>query len=407
MDGKSDSPTEEKVCSLYSFHLEPGSWEEASDRWLKYVADILGVSSWEGEFYKGTKKTPPGLIVRFKSEEPRLAFWYERHSKLLRVELHGNGTEDSEVVNSWLQTVRQAEQRLKNEEQQRWYAWLTSRITNFDSEEKYKLRDLTKIGEIELFPTETPSYEMLHTFPIAGSRHGKLWPIRVSGISLIGTNGEPLCAQPLERIRLIITLVTAQPWVLRGNATTSLTSYDPGTNFKSTNSSINEDEDEKVEGGEFILEPWALNAFHLMELDAQFQSAVRMYAEGLSLFEDHPSVAALCFTSVVETIAERRKGAPDICPTCKAKKGATKRFREVLGSVTDERDAKVIADMYDKRSQTVHSSRIHGSDLQTGLPLEYRSRGQINFDFQVWKLNNAARRILIEESQPVSVTCAE
>lgn len=219
----------------------------------------------------------------------------------------------------------------------------------------------------------------------------------MSGFSRIDSPGEVLAAQPIERIRLIITLVTAQPWVLRGYATTNPVSYDPGAEFKCTDSPF--DGDEEIEPGEFSLEPWTVNAFNLMESDSQFQNAVRMYAEGLSVIERHSSVAALCFTSVVETVAERRLGSPDTCPTCKAKRGATTRFGEVLKSVIDESDAKAIADMYDKRSATVHSSRLHGSELLTGLPFEHRPRGQIRFEFQVWQLHHAARALLIEEAQ--------
>lgn len=77
---ESDSSTENSAISLESFPLAPGSWEEESGRWLDYVTEILGISYWEGEDYKGTKKTAPGLIAQLEDEDLRLAFWYDRGS---------------------------------------------------------------------------------------------------------------------------------------------------------------------------------------------------------------------------------------------------------------------------------------------------------------------------------------
>src|SRR5690606_23625190 len=100
--------------------------------------------------------------------------------------------------------------------------------------------------------------------------------------------------------------------------------------------------------------------------DESLADAVRMFHEGDQLVENHPSLALVAFTSVVESIAQF-DDAPRRCSECGQVTGSTKRFKRAISSVLPEEVAEMTADAYERRSGVVHRSLLHGGEGHRGV----------------------------------------
>lgn len=113
------------------------------------------------------------------------------------------------------------------------------------------------------------------------------------------------------------------------------------------------------------LPEWFASGWDRLSEDEAVADAVRMFHEGSLLVDDHPSLALVAFTSVVESIAQVEEPATR-CPKCKLVTGSTKRFKRAISSVLSEDVAELIADAYDRRSGVVHRSVLHGGEASRG-----------------------------------------
>ena len=93
--------------------------------------------------------------------------------------------------------------------------------------------------------------------------------------------------------------------------------------------------------------------------------ALLMHHEGVLISREHPSLALVAFTAVVETIGASRT-KPTRCQTCRQITGSTERFRATLATVIGSDRAKRLGELYSKRSTTAHASHLHGREAMAG-----------------------------------------
>lgn len=133
--------------------------------------------------------------------------------------------------------------------------------------------------------------------------------------------------------------------------------------------------------------------------DESLADAVRMFHEGDQLVENHPSLALVAFTSVVESIAQF-DDAPRRCSECGQVTGSTKRFKRAISSVLPEEVAEMTADAYERRSGVVHRSLLHGGEGHRGVLMSPMFGRDPGFDFRWMTLRytqDAARALLTNQ----------
>lgn len=93
--------------------------------------------------------------------------------------------------------------------------------------------------------------------------------------------------------------------------------------------------------------------------------ALLMHHEALSLQRQHPSVALVAFISAIETIAANDRDPVRLAQRRHAKRDA-ERFAVAIAGVVSDEQADHLVDAYTHRSRTVHSSELHGTELDYG-----------------------------------------
>jgi hypothetical protein len=118
-----------------------------------------------------------------------------------------------------------------------------------------------------------------------------------------------------------------------------------------------------------------------------------MHHEAMLLLKAHPSVALVCFTSTVETLAQMDARLKEL--------GSRKRFDSVVQSVLPPQEASQLTDAYKRRSKTVHESLLHGTELEMGgmgFISTFVADPTFDFTFRlVLTAKEASRRLLLRE----------
>lgn len=147
------------------------------------------------------------------------------------------------------------------------------------------------------------------------------------------------------------------------------------------------------------LPEWFDSGWERLLEDESLADAVRMFHEGDQLVENHPSLALVAFTSVVESIAQF-DDAPRRCSECGQVTGSTKRFKRAISSVLPEEVAEMTADAYERRSGVVHRSLLHGGEGHRGVLMSPMFGRDPGFDFRWMTLRytqDAARALLTNQ----------
>jgi len=159
-----------------------------------------------------------------------------------------------------------------------------------------------------------------------------------------------------------------------------------------------DDEDDDVYATRFKASGWLSSAYHLLDRDPEMLSAANMYYEGISVLPDHPSLAFVCFVSVVETLSVRKHGYPDRCRFCNSYCGLGRRFRNTLKPVLDPDDVETVANAYDRRSRTLHEGKLHGRETYVGLIGETGLLSErATFSLTAIRFGEAVRALLKQE----------
>ncbi len=99
------------------------------------------------------------------------------------------------------------------------------------------------------------------------------------------------------------------------------------------------------------------------------ESALATFQEGLSLQENHPSMALVAFVAAIEAVGQIDNPPDPPCPRCGVLKGAHRAFKGALKRANFPRKWLQIADkIYGEfRSSTVHSAVLHGHEPTAGI----------------------------------------
>lgn len=143
----------------------------------------------------------------------------------------------------------------------------------------------------------------------------------------------------------------------------------------------------------------------LRRRDFAFAELLQGYYHARTIEETSPSLAAVLYTSIVETIGLRSNPLRNCscCSSCPYKIGYANAFRSALRHALPTTDADVLKDLtkelYPKRSRTAHAAVLHGAEFSDGFSfgggLFDRVSKQQHYRYQeVWPLRDAATTLL-------------
>ena len=196
------------------------------------------------------------------------------------------------------------------------------------------------------------------------------WPIQVQGSTTCFSWADDGDVTTMERLRVVTALLSLwwdRCWILREGPRRSGTTFagSRGKLMGSSWESVKADDPRSSAGTPIAIPDWLEAAEEAVKKKRLLRDAVQMHYEGLSLRRDHASMALVCFTAAIETVAQVNK-KPDKCPECKMTLGSRQRFDEAVKSVLNDEQAAHLTEAYGARgrSGTVHLSRLHGIELQ-------------------------------------------
>jgi hypothetical protein len=137
------------------------------------------------------------------------------------------------------------------------------------------------------------------------------------------------------------------------------------------------------------LEPWMAVGLTRLGADEALRNALHSFHEGMLLFKEHPSVAAMRFVTSCEVIGGRIK--PGV--------GSGAKVRATFASALTASEAKELWEAYKRRNETAHEARFHGHELSDGLvdsdPVRAENPG-LAFTFGILnRLRNVTREALL------------
>jgi hypothetical protein len=132
--------------------------------------------------------------------------------------------------------------------------------------------------------------------------------------------------------------------------------------------------------------------------DPRFARRLAGFQEGMEAQYEHPSLAAIAFVAVVESVGAQLFPLRR-CKECGSQVGSGKAFRQALRLALPENEAQLLDATYGVRSKTAHEGQLHGSEPTFGMttgPSFWGPNPAFAFEWQqLWMLRKAAR-VLIE-----------
>ncbi|MFE2534721.1 hypothetical protein [Streptomyces sp. NPDC059371] len=299
-------------------------------------------------------------------EFPRL--WVANHTDGLHLSLAGQREQRQEDIAMWRGGIEAAIARIGTRNKERWIAILSQNQPDPHTLNGQRLDGDTTIGDLS-FASLTSGVSEDALIPMSG--HGVTvgqfshWPIEVRGSTSCYTwrrDGEVATLARLRRISAALSLAWDSPWLVREGPHDSNLSQErshlQGHSWRPVT-------DETMRDGSrpITIPSWIANAERIMAETPRWANALLMHQEGLTLKRDHPSMALVCFTAAVETIAQINKN-PEKCPECSMVLSSRQRFEDTIHGVLDEEQAMYLMKSYPQRSKTVHQGRLHGTEMQ-------------------------------------------
>jgi hypothetical protein len=131
--------------------------------------------------------------------------------------------------------------------------------------------------------------------------------------------------------------------------------------------------------------------------DPKFASRLAGFQEGMEAQAEHPSLAAIAFVAVIESIGVMLV-PPRRCTVCGTTIGSGRAFKRALREALPVDEAKLLEAIYMVRSKTAHEGKLHGSEVSFGMthgPSFWTPDPTFAFEWQqVWPLRKAARLLL-------------
>lgn len=301
-------------------------------------------------------------------ELPRL--WVMNRPDGLMLALAGQGEQQEDEFAVWRQGVESAIARLGTRIEVKWIAILSQSQPESYTLNGQRLEVPASVGDLS-FTSITDGVSEDARIPMSGIgvSVGQFyhWPIEVRGSTSCYVwlrDGELTALARLRRLSALLSLAWDSPWIVREGP------RDPAVSFSGEDSPLQghswrpiADEILRDSGRPISVPAWISDAERTMTQISRLAHALLMHQEGLILRRDHPSMALVCFTAAVETLAQINKN-PEKCPECGMVLSSRKRFEDAVRDVLDEEQAAYLAKAYPQRSRTVHQGRLHGTEMQ-------------------------------------------
>ncbi|PKW07433.1 hypothetical protein SAMN05428944_5500 [Streptomyces sp. 1222.5] len=284
--------------------------------------------------------------------------------------LAGQGEQRNEEVAVWRQGIESAIVRLGTRTEREWIAILSQYQPDSYMLNGQRLGDPFTAGDLS-FASLTDGVSEDARVPLSGIgvAAGQFchWPIEVRGSTSCYTwlrDGEVTALARLRRLSALLSLTWDSPWTVREGP------RDPAVSFSEADAPLQghswrpiADEILRDSGRKISVPAWIIDAERIIIQIPRLAHALLMHQEGLMLRRDHPSMALVCFTAAVETLAQINKN-PEKCGECGMVLSSRKRFEDAIRGVLDEEQATYLAKAYPQRSRTVHQGRLHGTEMQ-------------------------------------------
>ncbi|MFJ6126060.1 hypothetical protein ACIQKE_13320 [Streptomyces griseoviridis] len=302
-------------------------------------------------------------------ERPRL--WVVNRVDGLMLALAGQGEQRQRDIAEWRTGIEAAIARIGVRGEEQWVAILCQNQPDPYMLNGQRLSDPVTIGGLS-FASLTDGIAEDARIPTSGLgiSVGKFfhWPIEVRGVTSCYTwqrDGELTTLARLRRISALLSLAWDSPWLVREGP------RDPSISFAGMSSALQGHSWRPIteviqESSRPISVPaWIADAERTMSNVPRSANALLMHQEGLTLKRDHSSMALVCFTAAVETLAQINKNS-EKCPECSMVLSSRKRFEDAIRGVLDDDQAAYLIKAYPQRSRTVHQGKLHGTEMQIG-----------------------------------------
>lgn len=372
-------------------------WATRGDEFLHRLGDAAAASSWTMSSRGGTKKHPGVIFSPADNDRQQTCLWLQGRQRGFRATVWGSGKRDQSLVKHWSAVVNDAYRRVAESERLEWTAAIrcVDQVQRLSSSAPYNLGDIwiesavIKFVEYRKRPTSTQTATITEAYPIIvrGRDNG------VEGNPRVSDNAK-------SRVRLLCALLTVAwnaPWLLMEEPCPSeywvdlptTSHFDKFIDSRAANASVDEVE----------LPSWLPDALVAIHGDVALKQALLMYHEAVILDEQHPSVSLVCLTSAVEALASRDLGAVPKCDSCHQVMGATARFKATLLKVLSPKEASDASTAYGRRSETVHSGKMHGGEVGFDSMLSdfHLPNNSVDFWTLRGRLSSAVRELLIQE----------
>ncbi|MEU3985026.1 hypothetical protein AB0F77_34025 [Streptomyces sp. NPDC026672] len=303
-------------------------------------------------------------------ELPRL--WVVNRADVLMLSLAGQGMQRQEDIAVWREGIEAAIACIGTRGEEQWIAILSQDQPDPYTLNGQRLVESASTGELS-FSLLTDGIAEDARIPASGLgvSVGEFfhWPIKVRGSTSCYAwrrDGEVAALARLRRISALLSLAWESPWLVREGP------RNPDVSFAGASSPLQGHSWRLIadaimrESGRTISVPnWLADAERVMSKIPRSANALLMHQEGLMLRRDHPSMALVCFTAAVETLAQISKN-PETCPECSMVLSSRKRYEDAIRGVLDEEQAAYLMKAYPQRSRTVHQGGLHGTEMQIG-----------------------------------------
>ncbi|WP_199513909.1 hypothetical protein [Nucisporomicrobium flavum] len=312
-----------------------------------------------------------GTTIRFRGDRLRSSLVVIPEAGRVRGVVLGIG-DKSDQVQPWVAAWAWARANYKSTEVFGWWSVISPNAEQ-EFAPMWKLEDVATIGGVKLVPTAT----YVNTGAIAFVHN------RVAGVpvQLVIASGSvrsyemraavDRASSDLRAVCGLLAVVSETSWTLRSPPAI----VPPGFNLDSvdvTGWGVLEDSPEIRETGinaqQLSVPPTADRAYALMQRKPWLAALLSTYQEALELSSRHESFAVIGFVSIVEEIGNRSAGRLPRCDECSAIVESGQRFRKSLERVVPVPLAELMSKyVYDYRSRTAHSGRLHGNETTFGL----------------------------------------
>ena len=380
-------------------------WGHDGNEWQRRLANLIttrtGASGFSAKTHPGG--SPPGLMFSVNGAELVSSLWAVPLAQGMLLLVSGSGAPSDAQIVPWIDAAVEAFHGTGRDQQDLpWVAIVGTKPGGIAHSPTKAIAAEVHVGGLRLIPGghvleegRPPPHPSLyqtnfyasHPVIVQGTAAGYDWWQASEG-----------AFEQLHRLCSLLSLATDVCWVVREGASpdhgeTVTVPERIGIPDDLPSGSVDRVAPELV-----TLPAWIDVAFQRAGTDRLFANRLAGFQEGTEAQSEHPSLAAIAFVAVIESIggvlAPSRR-----CKECGSLVGAGKAFKRALRVALPEGDARLLDAIYAVRSKTAHQGQLHGSEMRFGWsalgPSFWAADPKSSFEWQhLWALRKAARILL-------------